>query len=102
MKKIIDGKRYDTETASLIGDWEFSELNDSHHVYEALYRTPNGAYFLWYQGGPASRYRVPGGSNTTSGSSGIHLMDAGEALAWCESHDVDAETIEAHFTVAEG
>lgn len=40
MIRIIDGKKYDTETATLIG-----RDNDIRPMQE-LYMTPNGAYFV--------------------------------------------------------
>lgn len=99
MKKIIAGKRYDTETAIRIADWEHGESGNFHHVYEALFKTQSGAWFLEYHGGALSRYAESTGPHTCSGSSGIRLLDIDEALAWCETHDVDADIIEQHFIV---
>ena len=99
MKRIIDGKRYNTETAQFIGNWEYAEPGNFHHVYEALYRTPSGRYFLEYQGGALSPYAVNNGPHCVSGSRGIRPLDAEEALAWCEDRDIDAEVIEKFFTV---
>lgn len=39
MKKIVDGKLYDTGTAESLGEWE-----DSLKTY-SLYKTRKGAYF---------------------------------------------------------
>ncbi len=53
MKAIINGKRYSTETATRVVVWSNGYYeNDFHHVEETLYRTPKGAYFLHWAGGP--------------------------------------------------
>jgi hypothetical protein len=41
MKKIVDGKLYDTQTAESLGEW--SDNNFNHY---SLYRTRKGAYFV--------------------------------------------------------
>lgn len=43
MKKIINNKKYDTETAKRIG--EFGQLNDGY--YEELYVKSTGEFFLY-------------------------------------------------------
>jgi hypothetical protein len=43
-KRIIDGKTYNTDTATLVH--EVSGSSDS--VYEGLYQTKHGAFFLWW------------------------------------------------------
>lgn len=39
MKKIIDGKLYDTETAECLGFYPHFDGNTFHYLREALYRT---------------------------------------------------------------
>lgn len=39
MKKIIDGKLYDTETAECLGFYQHFDGNTFHYLREALYRT---------------------------------------------------------------
>ena len=58
MKKIINGKLYDTETAKLIGRSYHGEgPRDFRHYSEELYRKRTGEYFLYGEGGPMSRSR---------------------------------------------
>ena len=38
MKKIINGKRYDTDTAKELGSWSYSHYGDFAYVCETLYR----------------------------------------------------------------
>ena len=65
MKKIINGKRYDTDTATLIG---YNGYNGSHSDFsywcETLYQKRTGEYFIHGEGGPMSRYAEnQGGQN---------------------------------------
>ena len=55
MKQIIGGKRYDTESAELLGryDWEYGYNVGTR---ERLYRTKSGEHFLHASGGSASQY----------------------------------------------
>jgi hypothetical protein len=48
MRKVIDGKTYNTETAQLIADdvyWDGSNF-ERNHRNTWLYKTPKGAYFV--------------------------------------------------------
>jgi len=59
MKKIINGKRYDTETAQLIGSASYSNRTDFRFWSEELYRKKTGEFFLYGEGGPASKVDRP-------------------------------------------
>jgi hypothetical protein len=98
MKTIIDGKRYDTEKAELIGEaWNGGNWSDFSHWEAALYRTPKaGRYFLAGQGGPMTMWRKRSGSNGWSGSEGIKPLDAAEAFEWAQQH-LPADVVEATF-----
>ena len=55
MKKIINGKKYDTETAKLICWYDINTLVRHNHIYENdlnfwsrnLYLKKTGEYFIW-------------------------------------------------------
>ena len=47
MKKIINGKLYDTETAECLGFYQHFDGNTFHYLREALYRTKKGTYFIY-------------------------------------------------------
>ncbi len=47
MKKIINGKRYDTETAKLIGSDGYSNPSDFNYWSEDLYQKKTGEFFLY-------------------------------------------------------
>ena len=102
MKKVIEGKVYNTDTATKIASWDNGVYgNDFRACDETLYITKNGTYFVHGEGGALSRWSQPRG-NGTSGGSGIELLTKADALRWCEDHDVDADTIAEHFEVQEG
>ncbi len=47
MRKVIDGRTYDTETAEVIAEWTNGvPANDMRFQDERVYRTANGRYFL--------------------------------------------------------
>jgi len=86
--KIIAGKRYNTDTAELLGGAGAGYVGDFAHWHEDLYRTKKGNFFLDGEGGPMSRYAVSEGNNTTGGSSeNIIPLNPAEAAEWLEEHD---------------
>ncbi|MGM9563544.1 MAG: hypothetical protein ACI3VQ_05650 [Faecousia sp.] len=59
MIQIINGKKYSTETAEEIGEWEsypYSEYSTVEYSHEILYLKKTGEYFLWGEGGALTRY----------------------------------------------
>jgi len=96
MKAIIEGKRYDTETAREIAHYRNGlGSGDFRHVSETLYRTNKGAFFLAGEGGPMTRY-AEGNGNSTWGSSEIIPMEDDEALDWLEANGTP-ESVEKEF-----
>lgn len=91
MKKIVNGKTYNTYTAEPVVTWTngFS-YSDLRNVIEVLMKTPKGAYFAFGKGGPMTKYA----HNTTdrfSGGADIIPLTEEEALGWLverELHDV--------------
>lgn len=98
MKKIIDGKRYDTTTATEVAEWDNGlGYSDFKHCGETLYRTPRGNWFTVGYGGPMSRYARSTGTNSTSGSRDVfQVLTAAAAREWLERHGETA-AIEQHF-----
>ncbi|MBQ7418178.1 MAG: hypothetical protein IJV18_08890 [Acidaminococcaceae bacterium] len=86
MKKIINGKMYDTETAAFVGSDEYSNPRDFHYCYEALYRKKSGEYFIYGEGGPLSKYRKSIDNHAWSGGESIIPMDIDLAREWAEEH----------------
>ena len=101
MKKVIDGKVYNTETAEEIGHWHNGySCGDFNNCEESLYVTKKGQYFLSGEGGAFSRYAIHHG-NSSGGGSGLFVISEKEAREWAEEH-LDADDVEEYFTVEEG
>ncbi len=56
MQKIICKKVYDTETATVVKKNTFGVYGDPTGYEETLFQTPEGLYFLYVNGGSASKY----------------------------------------------
>jgi hypothetical protein len=97
MKRIVNGKVYDTETAECVADWHNSFYGgDFQRCEESLYRTKKGAWFLAGEGGPMSKYARPVG-NMTSGGEGLEPITPKEAQEWLEAKGFTAE-LEEYFS----
>lgn len=96
MKKVICGKLYSTDTAMLVGEFQYSKPRDFEYLWEGLYRKKTGEYFLAGKGGPNSCYAEPVGTNEWSGGESIAPMSVSEAKEWTEKH-LDADTYIAEF-----
>lgn len=99
MKQVINGKTYNTETATEIAEDSYGFSSDFNFWQETLYVTKKGAYFVAGEGGALSSWSRSCGQNESCGGSGIRPLDKSEAMKWCERHDVDADTIEERFEV---
>ena len=97
MKKIINGKVYNTETATWIASYS-NGLGRSDFAYclEEMYKTRKGSYFIYGEGGGLSRWAKPCGDGTTGGE-GIVAVRESEALYWLERHE-ETEVIEKLFS----
>lgn len=100
MKKIINGKRYDTNTAKELGYYEYSNRRDFHHWEETLYRKNTGEYFLHGVGGAMSRYAESCGQNEWCGGEKIIPLTLEAAQKWAEEY-LDADEYEKIFTVSD-
>ena len=97
MKKIIDGKKYNTETAVEIArNGNGLSTSDSRWFEESLYKKRTGEFFLCGEGGPLSRYAdtYPGGGWTYGER--IIPISLEEAMTWAESV-MDVDDYEAEF-----
>ena len=95
MKKVINGVLCNTESAKFIGSWTNSPFNDLCYCYEALYRTKSGIFFLYGEGGPASKYSRLTGPNSWSGGEAIELLSPEDAREWAEEYLTGDEYIAA-------
>lgn len=96
MKKIINNKRYDTDTAREIGEYSYMNRRDFAYFCETLYCKRTGEYFIYGEGGPASKYAETVGQNEWCGGERIIPMSYEKARAWAERH-LDADDYEKEF-----
>ena len=95
MKRIIDGKTYNTETATLVCEWSEGYLNDHKMYQEGIYITKNGRWFRAGAGGPASMYARQV-DNSYIGGNGIFPMTEEEVMHYLETRN-QVEALETHF-----
>lgn len=97
MREIIDRKVYDTDNAEQIANYgSIVDKGDFHTLAEALYKDPNGEYFLHCQGGAATQYAKQTSEGTTYGEELQRLTKEG-ALDWCEDRSINADSIIEEF-----
>lgn len=97
MKKIINRRAYDTETATEVAYWEnMADVRNFNHESETLYRKKNGEYFLHGEGGAASRYARQVEANIWAGGQIITPLTYEQAEQWGESH-MDSDEYEREF-----
>ena len=97
MKKIINGKRYDTEKATLIGEYDYEYPGDFNYISEGLYITPRSKiYFIAGEGGANTKYRETVSQNTWSGGEMIQPLEKEDAFEWAQRH-LTPDEVEEHF-----
>lgn len=96
MKKIINGRKYDTDTAQLVAEWSEGYSSDFSHVEEELYRKRTGEYFLYGYGGPMSRYARRASDGNFTGGEEIMPLSYDTAREWAERH-MDVDSYESEF-----
>ena len=77
MQKIICKKVYDTETSTLFKKVTFGEFGSPNGYEESLYQTESGNFFLYTNGGAASKYT----------KEDITRMSAEKKNAWLKDHE---------------
>lgn len=85
MKKIINNRLYDTDTAKFLGSWHnMADVRNFSYIHEELYRKRTGEFFLFGEGGPMSKYAVSCGQNSWSGGEKIIPLSPANAREWAE------------------
>jgi hypothetical protein len=95
MRQIIDGKTYNTETATRLCTVSASgcTVSDFQWWQEDLYQTAKGAYFLHGQGGALSKYSESfDGGGRTSGER-LEALTRSEAIQWAERRQIDPDEL---------
>ena len=92
MKRIIDGKTYNTETAAQLASWSSVDdpamANLAGEVGGVLYQTRHGAYFVVQYDGNLDPW--------DDGYLKLMPLDPGQAQRWTEQH-CSADEVEAEF-----
>lgn len=101
MKKVINGKVYDTDTAREVGCFDSGAGDRLFGWSETLYVKRTGEYFLFGEGGPGSKYSVRTGVNNTTGSAKIFPLSYDEARKWVEDNLSGDEYIAEFGAIAE-
>ena len=90
MKKVINGKVYDTNTATRVAEyWNGKPYNDLGYVVEDLYRKRSGEYFLYGEGGPATIYGRTVDEGIRCGTWQIKPLTEIEAKTWGKERRVE-------------
>ena len=88
MKKVINGKCYNTETSKKIGEyWNGLGTNDFTHIEEDLYVNSKGTYFLVGSGGAMTKYSWSEGNTSGGRANVVTPMTKDEAMEWLEEND---------------
>ena len=98
MKKIINGKMYDTATAKRLGQAHGGgqSFRDFQYWEERLYQKRTGEFFLHGEGGPMTRYAEHIDQNNWSGGERIIPLSVKEAREWAEEN-LDADDYQEIF-----
>lgn len=101
MKKIINGKVYDTDKAKELGMYcSHGNWNDLNYYEETLYQKRTGEFFLFGKGNADSKYAEVIRQNCWSGGRKILPMSYENAREWAEKH-LDADEYEEIFGVVD-
>lgn len=100
MKRIINGKRYDTDTAQFIKTYSSGlSISDFRYYDESLYLKKTGEFFLYATGNGSSKYAGQYGDLRGPGEKIVPLT-LDEARAWVEKIE-DPDLYEELFDVEE-
>ncbi len=97
MKKIINKKMYNTETAEEIKSISYGRNRFDYSYYEeGLYQKKTGEFFLYGFGGPASKYRKEVAPHSWENGENIIPLTLDEAKDWCAMY-ISPDRYEAIF-----
>lgn len=101
IKKIINGKLYNTGTAKEVGSWNNGCCySDFRYTEETLYLKRTGEFFLHGSGGAMSCYSEWDEGNCRQGGDSIMPLSLGEAKEWAVKH-MDADAYMEVFGIVE-
>lgn len=87
MKKIINGKLYNTDTAKLLASWDNGIYpGDFCYVEENLYIKRTGEYFIGAKGGAMTKYASRCSDGFRGAGYAAIPMSEADAQEWCADH----------------
>ena len=92
MKKVINGKMYNTESAQLKG--RISKGESFGYFMEELYQKKTGEFFIYGEGGAMTKYSESCGNNNWCGGCKITPVSEEKAKEWAEEYLDGDEYIE--------
>lgn len=104
MKAIINGKTYNTDTATKICELPCTANGGDFRWHSThLYQSVKGAFFIAGEGGPLSMWRQSAHGGGWSGSQGVKVLSPSEARDIMESAHCSAQAyMDFGFTIEEG
>ena len=97
MKKVLNGKLYDTDKAQRLANWEnIQDCRSFNHLEETLYRKRTGEYFLHGCGEARTKYAKRYEDNMWGHGEDIIPVSVENARSWAEEH-LDADDYEKIF-----
>lgn len=97
MKKVLNGKLYDTEKAQRLASWEnIQDVRSFNHMEETLYRKRTGEYFLHGEGEARTRYARQYEGHMWGHGEEIIPLTVEAAQNWAEEH-LDGDDYERIF-----
>lgn len=99
-KRIVNGKRYNTETAEHLCNISRNGFNRGDFAYDDtdLYVTKNGNFFIAGEGGARSRWAQSYGQNGSQGGSGLRPIEKNDARSLLEQYG-SPEQVEQYFPI---
>jgi len=82
MKRLITNKKYATDDARLVAEYNNGASDIAESCFEELYLKKSGGYFIYGRGGSKSRWADVKGE-------GIKALSVEEAQKWVKQHTND-------------
>lgn len=104
MKKIIEGKTYNTDTAILLFENGTNRTADFSDWYEEYYVTKKGNFFVNYWGGATTCYAETfNNGRSRSEGSGIRVIEKLQAIKALnsDSYNLNEDAIEKYMEIEE-
>jgi hypothetical protein len=96
MIRVINGLRYNTETATRVFfHTNGAYANDFSYRSKSLFLTPKGAWFIRHWGGPMTDMATRVGNNGRGWGEEIEAVCEDDAYGFLEAHSDDSEAMEA-------